>query len=55
MRIKYVGPHQTVTIAATGQTAERGKPLDVDAQTANRLLDQAYWKRATRKKEQSNG
>lgn len=54
MRIRYVGPHKTVEIAATGQTCDRGKTVDVPADLARQLCKQASWKKApTRKKKES--
>lgn len=47
MRVRYVGPHKTVEIAATGQTCERGKTVDVPADIGRELVKQASWKKAT--------
>lgn len=55
MKIRYVGPHAEVHIAATGQTAHRGIPLDVAAKVARALLEQVSWERVTEKKETHDG
>lgn len=49
MKLVYTGPHQAVQIAATGQTAAHGTPVDVRAEVAERLLEQAHWSKATGK------
>lgn len=43
MMIRYIGPHQSVEIAATGQDATRLQPLEVDDTVAKRLLKQSTW------------
>ena len=40
MRIKYVGSHDEVEIADTGQVCARGKSVDVPDELAESLLDQ---------------
>lgn len=41
--IVYTGPLAAVVIAATGQIAHRGVPLDVVDDVADALLEQADW------------
>ena len=43
MKIVYEGPLEAVEIAATGQIAERGEPLDVEPGLAAQLVEQADW------------
>ncbi|GEM_PF-3930669 len=43
MKIRYVGPHSVVEIAATGQTVERGGTVDVDDDVAEALCLQDCW------------
>jgi hypothetical protein len=46
--VVYVGALPGVTISATGTHAQRGIPVEVPADVAERLLEQATW--ATPKK-----
>lgn len=47
MKIVYTGPHSDgVTIAATGQQATPGVPIDVADDVADRLLEQDVWAEA---------
>lgn len=57
MKLKYVGFHDEVTIAATGQNVERGKTVDIeDDKLAKSLLEQVdAWQKVTGKKEPSDG
>lgn len=57
MKLKYVGMFDEVQIAATGQTVERGKTVDVDDdKLAKSLLEQKdNWQKVTVKKEPANG
>lgn len=50
MRVRYVGPHKTVEIAATRQTCDRGQTVDVPADVARQLVKQAAWKKVTSRK-----
>ena len=49
MRITYQGPFDEVQIAATGQIAEQGKPIEVDDDIAENLVEQDCWKKSTSK------
>lgn len=49
MQIKYTGPSPEVWIAATDQTAENGKPLEVDDEVAKELVKQDVWEKVTTK------
>ena len=49
MKIQYVGPHASVVIAKTGETALRGEPVEVEPRLARALLQQATWEKATSK------
>ncbi len=40
--IIFPGPQASVQIVATGQVAERGKPIDVDDVVAAQLLEQGW-------------
>lgn len=42
MKVVYKGRHPAVVIAATGQRAERGKPVDVRDDVAASLLEQGW-------------
>lgn len=50
MKIRYVGPHKTVEIAATRQTCDRGQTVNVPADVARELVKQASWKKVSTKK-----
>lgn len=51
MKVVYVGPSTTgVFIAATGQHAEPGTPIDVDDVLGASLLEQDIWQPAEPKK-----
>lgn len=51
MRIRYVGRHTAVEIAATGAVVEYGDVVDVPAELAKSLLTQGdQWKKAATKK-----
>lgn len=52
MKIRYVGPHESVEIAATGQTVERGGTVDVHQTLARQLVKQAAWEKASVKNEE---
>lgn len=39
----YVGPHDEVELAATGQVVRRGEPVEVDAALAEQLDLQDTW------------
>ncbi len=45
MKIRYVGPHKQVEIAATGQVCPQGEPVEVKADLARSLLKQASWEK----------
>ncbi len=45
MRVTYPGPFDAVEIAATGQIAEQGQPVDVPDDIAVSLVEQG-WKTA---------
>ena len=49
MRVIYPGPSAAVTILATGQQAERGKPVDVPAKAGRNLVAQG-WEKPSRPK-----
>lgn len=51
MKIRYVGPHQTVEIAATGQICPKGETVDVKADLARSLVKQASWEKVKPKPE----
>jgi hypothetical protein len=56
VKIRYVGPHESVEIAATRQTVENGETVDVPAAVGRSLVKQASWKKVTeKKKEPSDG
>lgn len=46
MNIVYTGAHADVEIAATGQIAPRGVPIEVSAELAESLLEQGTWSEA---------
>lgn len=50
MKIRYVGPHVQVQIAATGQTVDRGETVDVEPDVAKALLKQSSWKKVQSRK-----
>jgi hypothetical protein len=50
MKVRYVGPHASVEIAATRQIAENGKTVEVPAEIGRELVKQASWKKVTAKK-----
>jgi hypothetical protein len=53
VQVIYKGPHERVRIAATGQLAENGKPLDVDPDLGRSLLEQTdAWAAAPVKKKE---
>ena len=39
--VTYTGPHSEVEIADTGQVVRQGEPVEVDADLAARLTEQA--------------
>ena len=51
MKVRYVGPHAEVTIAATGQTVARGDTVEVDTVLARALCEQATWQPVRPRKE----
>jgi hypothetical protein len=56
VKLRYLGPHAEVEIAATGQTVKRGATVDVDTEIAKQLIAQKSWKKVTTtKKERPNG
>ena len=50
MRVTYPGPHEAVTILATGQTVARGDTCDVPAPLGRQLIAQGWTKPAPAKK-----
>lgn len=56
-KIRYVGPHDEVEIAATGQFVQRGHQVEIeDDDLAKSLLDQSVWEPVTKTKEtKTNG
>lgn len=54
MKIRYVGPHTEVTIAATGQKVARGKTVEVSAAVGKSLSAQSDWKKVTAKKKEDD-
>lgn len=55
MKVRYVGPHAEVTIAATGQTVARGDTVEVSARLAAALCEQATWEPVRARKEKRDG
>jgi len=49
MFIKYVGRDPEVWIAATGQLALKGEPLEVDDAVAKALVEQDIWEKVKTK------
>lgn len=55
-KIRYVGPYDAVTIAATGQVVQNNHQVEIeDDDLAKSLLEQEIWERVTTKKEPTNG
>ena len=55
MRVTYQGPFDAVEIAATGQIAKQGQPVDVPKDVGESLVEQG-WKLAKKPaKKESNG
>jgi hypothetical protein len=52
MKIRYVGPHTSVEIAATRQRVEQGKTVEVPAKVGRELVKQSVWKQVREKKEE---
>jgi hypothetical protein len=52
MKLIYTGPHDAVEVDGCDEIAERdGKPIDVDTELGERLLEQpSNWKKADAKK-----
>lgn len=54
-KIRYVGPHDEVQIAATGQIVPRGHQVEIeDDDLAKSLLEQEVWE-PVRKETKTNG
>lgn len=51
--MRYVGPLASVEIAATQQTAERGKVVEVPDVVGRDLVKQSTWKKVTAKKKEN--
>jgi hypothetical protein len=55
VKVRYVGIHNKVEIAAIRQFVERGKTIDVPADVGRALVKQASWKKVATKKEAPSG
>lgn len=55
MQRVYVGPHDEVELAATGQVVRRGESVDVDADLAEQLDAQDTWAKPTTKVAKNTG
>lgn len=49
MRVTYPGPHEAVTVLATGDVCDAGKSVDVPADIAASLIAQGWTKPAATK------
>lgn len=49
MKIRYLGLYPQVEIAATGQVAVRGEPVDVEVKVARALCRQSSWEKVESK------
>lgn len=49
-KIRYVGPHDEVEIAATGDVVKQNNQVEVDSDLAKSLLQQSVWEKADAKK-----
>ena len=51
MKIRYVGNHVQIRVAATGQTCERGQVITVPDRLGRKLCEQTVWKQVKEKDE----
>lgn len=49
MRVKYVGPHAEVEIAATGDFCKAGETVKVPDEVGESLVEQDTWEKAADK------
>lgn len=46
MKLTYPGPHEAITVLATGQKVKRGQTVEIEDAVAERLVEQGWSKPA---------